>query len=132
MDWLAQNWTLVVIGIAALWLFRRAGLGGCGMHGGASGSHGPGHAGGHSGHSGETHSEPAGSASDPVSGAPVRVGEAPSAVYLGQAYYFASRENRDRFEADPAQYARAAPGPAGAVQGTAGGAGEQPRRHGCC
>ncbi len=128
MDWLAQNWTWVLIGIAALWMFRRAGLGGCGhgMHGDPSGSSGQ--AGGHPGHSGRTHAVAAGTAIDPVSGAPVQISEAVGAIHRGQAYYFASRENRDRFEADPARYARAASGPVG----TAGGAGEPPRRHGCC
>lgn len=38
MNWLAQNWVWIALGIGVLWLFSRAGLAGCGM--GAHGSHG--------------------------------------------------------------------------------------------
>ncbi|WP_447954082.1 YHS domain-containing protein [Sphingopyxis chilensis] len=42
---------------------------------------------------------------DPVSGAAVRTAGAITSVYQGKAYYFASKENRDRFEAAPQDYA---------------------------
>lgn len=42
---------------------------------------------------------------DPVSGRSVSAGPMPiSCVYNGRAYYFESRENRDAFERNPAQY----------------------------
>jgi len=62
---------------------------------------------------------------DPVSGRPVDPESAVATFYQGRAYYFESRENRDRFESAPQTYA----GPA------SGGQGEQGQRHhggGCC
>lgn len=42
---------------------------------------------------------------DPVNGEVVNPDTAVNAMYQGRVYYFASRENRDTFEASPAQYA---------------------------
>lgn len=44
-------------------------------------------------------------------------------TYGGRSYYFANAENRDRFNADPEQFAKAADAKAGKSHG--GG-------HGCC
>lgn len=43
-------------------------------------------------------------ATDPVSRSPVDLTTAVATVYQGRAYYFESRENRDRFEEAPDQY----------------------------
>ena len=64
---------------------------------------------------------------DPVSGATVRTAGAITSVYEGRAYYFASKENRDRFEAAPQDFANK-------VQGIPmTGNAERPHRrhHGC-
>ena len=31
MNWLAQNWVWIVVGIALIWMVRRGGMAGCGM-----------------------------------------------------------------------------------------------------
>ncbi|MDA8095860.1 MAG: hypothetical protein M0T84_18525 [Betaproteobacteria bacterium] len=99
MQWLQQNWLLVVLGVGALWMFTRHGGGmGCGMGGGhASHGHGP-----------ESPSDMQESASaqavDPVTGRPVDPATAVSTVYHGVPVYFESRENRDRFEAAPGDF----------------------------
>ncbi|BAU49757.1 cation transporter [Sulfurifustis variabilis] len=145
MDWLSQNWLWLVLAAgAALFLLRRGGghvgghggglvdlLGGIGRgHGGGRG-HGSGH-GGHEERSG--HADRAGAADapeaaiDPVSGEAVRTAQALTSVHGGKVYYFASKENRDRFEAAPQEYAHEAVGhpvhPAEAAR-------ERPRRRGC-
>ncbi len=48
--------------------------------------------------------------SDPVSNEPVPNEDAVATVYRGKVYRFASRENRDRFEAAPEQFAKATAG----------------------
>lgn len=53
-------------------------------------------------------------ARDPVCGMPVpREASSAAAVHQGRTYYFCSRSCRDKFEADPEQYAAGAPGAAG-------------------
>ena len=47
---------------------------------------------------------------DAVSGEAVRTGQALSSVYQDKIYYFASKENRERFEAAPQQFAQNAAG----------------------
>jgi YHS domain-containing protein len=144
MSWLAQNWIWVVVAIAVGWFFLRSsgahghagGLGGLGGHAGHGGVGGLlGSPGGHHG----TREEQPGSvapanapdaAIDAVSGEAVRTAQALSSVYLDKIYYFASKENRERFEAAPQEYAHKVAGhpvrPAEPVY-------ERPRRRsGCC
>src|SRR5574337_118150 len=75
----------------------RGGMG-CGVGGHRS------HHGGHSEGHGDGHSDGAPrleSAIDAVSGQAVGVEKALTSVYRGRTYYFATRENRDTFEAAP-------------------------------
>lgn len=130
MSWLTQNWVWVVIGVAIAWFALRGGLGRLGGH---AGGHGGGTLGGmgHGGHGGETAERPPANAPeaavDPVSGEAVRTAHAVTSIHEGKVYYFASRENRERFEAAPHEYAHKAAGhpirPAAA---------ERPRRRGGC
>jgi len=139
MDWLSQNWFWVLLAIGAAFYFLRGGvgrhsgghgggLGGHGGHGGGLGAllggighggHGSGHGGGGHDRGPEGHGEPRASrvpddapeaAVDPVSGEAVRTAQALTSVYDGKIYYFASKENRDRFEAAPPEYAHKAAG----------------------
>lgn len=148
MSWLAQNWVWVLIGIAIAWFMFRGGharghggLGGhSGGHGGLGGllgglghgGHG-GHGGGHGDHGGQPDTRPEGSAPeaavDAVSGEAVRTAQAVTTVYQGKIYYFASKENRERFEAAPQEYAHKA---AGHPVRAAEAANERPRRRGSC
>ena len=66
---------------------------------------------------------------DPVGGEALRTDMALTSIYHGKIYYFASKENRDRFGAAPQEYAQNA---AGHPVGPAEAAKEPPRRrHGC-
>ena len=133
----------LAVGIA--WWLLRGGLAGHGGHGhagghgggaggllGGLGGHG-GHGGGHGGHD-EQAERPGGpdapeAAVDPVGGEAVRTAHALTSVYEGKIYYFASKENRDRFEAAPHEYAHKA---AGHPVRSAEAPQERPRRrHGC-
>lgn len=105
MQWLAQNWIWIVFAIGVLLLMRRGGMG----HGHSHGNDGPAQ---HHGDSGDRQSK------DPVSGEEVNPETAVNVMYQGHVYYFASRENREKFEASPAQYAASATG-------------HHHRRHGC-
>ncbi|WP_430677326.1 YHS domain-containing protein [Mesorhizobium album] len=71
-------------------------------------------------------SQTVGAAVDPVSGAAVRTGSALTSLYQGRVYYFASKDNRDRFEAAPNEFA----GKASGIE--LGGPPERPRRRGGC
>jgi YHS domain-containing protein len=118
MNWLSQNWVWVILAIGAILFFS-----------GAMRGHGQGHGGGlaglpmgsgHAGHMGEaqrndeTVESRAGNAPqaaiDPVDGGAVRTASALTSVYQGRIYYFSSKENRDRFEAAPQEYAHNATG----------------------
>ena len=97
MGWLSQNWIWLAVGIGVIFMMRRGGFG---------------HYAG--GHVGQGHgAQPDGGAPsnapeatiDPVNGEPVRTDKALTTLYRGSIYYFASRENRDRFEAAPQEYA---------------------------
>lgn len=99
MEWLAQNWIWIVLAVGIFLLMRRGGFG-----------HRMGH-GGHSRHSSNSADQAADSDSrpkDPVTGDRVNIEGAVNSMYQGRLYYFATRENRDKFEASPAQYASAA------------------------
>lgn len=128
MGWLAQNWVWVVLGAAIAWFFFRGGLSGALRSPGGHGSHG--------GHGGQPEdralSSPASApeaAIDPVGGEAVRTAQALTSVYQGMIYYFASKENRDRFEGAPQEYA---PKAAGHPVRPAEAANERPRRRGGC
>ena len=88
---------------------------------------------GHGNHGERPAARPAGSAPeaavDPVGGEAVRTVQALTCVYEGKIYYFASKENRDRFEAAPQDYAHKA---AGHPVRAAEAANERPRRRGGC
>jgi len=101
MEWLTQNWIKLLVLVGVL-LFMRFGGMGCGFGGRrAHPEHRPGRQGG-----GNTPVEST-PATDPVSQRPVDPTTAVATVYQRRAYYFESRENRDRFEAAPDQYATA-------------------------
>ncbi|MBS1156211.1 MAG: hypothetical protein H6R07_2135 [Proteobacteria bacterium] len=97
MEWLSQNWIWLLLGIGLFLLMRRGGMGCCGM--GPRPTH-------HDGQSpGQERGEPPAATRDPVSGDTVDPASALTSVYRGQTYYFASRENRESFEAEPDRYA---------------------------
>lgn len=102
MEWLTQNWIFLAAAVGIFLLMRRGGMG-CGRAGG-------GHHGGarqnsrHGGHGNEPSTVPAEQAIDPVTGKPVDMSRAVTAIYRGMPVYFESRENRDRFEAAPDQF----------------------------
>lgn len=99
MNWLSQNWIWLVFVIGILFMMRRGGMG-CGMGRPRSGQ----------GEStgGHEHGDPPAATRDPVSGEAVDSAAAVRSVYRGRIYRFASRENRDRFEAEPQHYAAGA------------------------
>lgn len=128
MNWLTQNWFLIVFGVGLLLLLRRTGC-----FGGMS------HA--HHGHSGDgpdhadhvsqlTEAVKSEMATDPVTGKEVQASRAITSVYDGRVYYFETQESRQRFDASPEQYASASVGRRLARED----ASERPhsRRHGGC
>lgn len=143
-------WILAAVALVAFFVLRRGGRTydsfGSNNHGhggpeglGATGHGGFGHGGfGHGGHGpddpdAEDRSHLAATrleaVIDPVSGSAVPIAGAITSVYQGKAYYFASKENRDRFEAAPQDFADK-------VQGVPVGGSESAdrprhRRHGC-
>ena len=111
MDWLSKNWIWIVFAIGVFLMLGRGNVGRMGH-----GRHYPGPGGGRYGSTDRDHRP-----KDPVSGELVSADSAINSTYQGRTYYFGSRENRDKFEAAPAQSASAA------------GADEQRHRgHGCC
>lgn len=99
MTWLNENWLpLLIGGVLLFFMLRGRGTMGCGM--GGHGTHG----------SARTDSQregdhASGQMIDPVSREAVPADGAVSSVYRGRIYRFASRENRDRFEAAPERFA---------------------------
>lgn len=140
MQELTQNWSWILIAIAvvAFFLLRR----GRGHSGFGRGGHGSFDLGANHGHHHHRDSDDAAdrraapwpqqlpeTVVDPVSGAAVRTADAITSVYQGRAYYFASKENRDRFEVAPQNYANKVQGiPVG---GEDGGGRTRHRHHGC-
>ncbi len=117
MEWLTQNWIYLLLVVGVI-LFMRFGGMGCGF-GGRHAAHGPKRQGAE-----DTPIESS-PPTDPVSRRKVDPKTAVATIYQGRAYYFESRENRDRFEAAPQTFA----GPA------SGEPDEQGHRHhggGCC
>ena len=127
------NWTWILIAVAILaFFFLRRGHGGFGH--GSGGGFGHGHHGGHdrSGHDRDQNRPPPTppeAGIDPVSGAAIPTAGAITSVHQGMTYFFASKENRDRFESAPEDYA-------GKTQGVTAGdseSAERPHhRHGGC
>ncbi|MBX3646337.1 MAG: YHS domain-containing protein [Rhodocyclaceae bacterium] len=102
MEWLNQNWMLLVFGIGIFFLMRRGGMG-CG-HGGSHHSNNAGHANHNTDHGSSDRTRSHEQAIDPVNGRMVDPGHAIASVHDGMPIYFESRENRDRFEAAPEQF----------------------------
>ena len=117
MGFLSMNWLWISIAIGvAFYLFRRK----SGAHTGGYGADvrnlldglRRGGQQGHGGHAG--HDVPPSSGSSPVApeaaidavgGEPVSTAKALTSLHQGRVYYFSSKENRDRFEASPEEYA---------------------------
>ncbi|WP_157979346.1 YHS domain-containing protein [Rhodoferax ferrireducens] len=99
MEWLQQNWINLLVLVGVILFLRFSGMG-CGF---GSRRIRPQHSLDRQPDS-DTAVESA-STTDPVSRRPVDPTSAVATVYQGRAYYFESRENRDRFEAAPDQYA---------------------------
>ena len=99
MTWLNENWLpLLIGGVLLFFMLRGRGTMGCGM-----GGHGT-----HGGARSDLQREDdhaSGQMIDPVSREAVPADGAVSSVYRGRIYRFASRENRDRFEAAPERFA---------------------------
>ena len=101
MDWLTQNWTYLLLLVGGI-IFMRFGGMACGFgKRRAHPAHGP------SRQEGDNTSVESGAPTDPVSRHIVDPKTAVATIYQGRAYYFESRENRDRFEATPDQFASA-------------------------
>ena len=131
MQDIGQNWVWILIAVAVLAFFflRRGRRGhgdvGHGDHGHGS-SDGMDHGGfgavGHGSHGDRDNAremsdsrpdpwaQPPEAAIDPVSGSAVSTASAITSVHQGKAHYFGSKENRDRFEAAPQEYASKAQG----------------------
>jgi YHS domain-containing protein len=129
MEWLAQDWIWIALGIGAIFFMTRRGGMGCGA--GHAGSHMHRHGAGDEDLPPAAGNRP-GSLFDPVSGRRFAAGSAPiSSVYRGRAYFFESRENREAFEREPEGYVAGAAGSAEELP-SEGDDRERPRRrHGC-
>lgn len=96
MNWLAQNWLWIVLGVVVLAVlnrgtrYRRQSLG-------------------HPCNDIPEVPEPADRAVDPVTNKTISTAGAVTSLYQGRVYYFESAENRQRFEASPGHYVREAP-----------------------
>ena len=116
MDWLSQNWLWMVFGVGALFFFFLAGFSGRGASRNGAGAMFGGVGCGASGGLGDEAERPAdgaaapGAAIDPVGGAPVRANQALTSLHQGKICYFASKDNRDRFEGAPQDDAQEAAG----------------------
>jgi YHS domain-containing protein len=107
MAWLGQNWIYILVVIGVIFMMRRGGMG-CAPGGGRHR---------HDEHGESEHHPQSASNTDPVDGQAVDPQTAVTSVYQDRTYYFATRENRDRFEAAPQQYAAKS---------------QDEQRHGCC
>jgi YHS domain-containing protein len=137
MGLMSTSWLLIAIAVGvAIYLFRRRSSATSGRQttdfrnllGGPR-------QGGHDGRAGDGVQPASGSsgdapeaAIDPVSGEPLATARALTSLHQGRVYYFANRENRERFEASPEKYAGKVAGHA--VPGS-DAQHEQQHRHGC-
>ena len=99
MEWLTQNWMVVVFAVGSVLLMRRGGMS-CGHAGGE-------HRKGAQGDGADASSASArhlAQTMDSVSGRAVDRHNAAGSFYRGAPIYFESRENRDRYEATPEQF----------------------------
>jgi YHS domain-containing protein len=138
MNWLSQNWIWVAFALGILgWLLRgrhaghrhAGGAGGLSRALGGHHGHGAHYDGGDDDRRSPMVAEVPEAAVDPVGGEAVRTAQALTSVYRGRIYYFASRENRDRFEAAPDEFAHKAGGhPLRAAEATSH---RTRRRRGC-
>lgn len=97
MEWLTQNWaSLLLLAVVLMFLTRRGGIG-CGPGREARGRS--------TDSPGNSNSQMHATAVDPVSGETVSTETALTSVYRGRVYYFSSRDNREKFETDPAHHA---------------------------
>jgi len=119
MEWLTQNWIYLLLLVGVI-LFMRFG----GMRCGFSGRHAH-PAQGPKRHGAEGTPIESSPPTDPVSQRRVDPKTAVASMYEGRAYYFESRENRDRFEAAPQTYV-------GPASGEPGDQGHRHHRGGCC
>lgn len=100
MQWLTQNWIWIVVAISIFLLMRRGGIGG--------GRHGRHIENGQHGNDGtEQKNDLDSGPKDPISGERVNLEGAINSMFKGRVYYFSSKENREKFEASPAQFAGA-------------------------
>ena len=136
MNWLSQNWIWVALVIGAALYFGGAMRGHASGHGGLAAGIGHGGHGGDKGRGADPRTSggpPADDAPqaavDPVGGEAVRTSAALTSLYQGRIYYFSSKENRDRFEAAPQEYAHNA---AGYPVRSAELPSDRPRRRGGC
>lgn len=127
MEWLSQNWLLIVfLVVGGYFLMTRMGMGRFGM----------GHAHGHGGHMGTSQDAAGRDAAgpdkliDPVSQHALSAETAIASVHQGRIYYFEDRANRDAFEANPGKYLSAAPASGREIQAKPTHA--EHRGHGCC
>ena len=129
MQWLAQNWIWILLGVGLLFFMaRRGGIGGCGT----------GHAGRHHHSQGDPKNLPPVANDDqtaridPVSRRALQASGSPiSTVYRGHAYYFETRSNREAFEAEPEKYLAGSPDTGQPIESLGAYRDRPRRRHGC-
>ncbi len=131
MGFLSMNWIWIALAIGvAFYFLRRSSSANTGGHGTGVRNRldGPRHAGHGAQPASDSKTNAPEAAIDPIDGEPVSAAKALTSLHQGKVYYFASKENRDRFEASPEEYA-------GKVVGHAvPGSDAQPEhrhRHGC-
>lgn len=95
MTWFEQNWISILLIIGVIFMMRRSGMG-CGS--GTRRHH-------YDGSTDDVAHSQSESNIDPVTGDAVDPKTALTSVFQDRTYYFSSRENRDRFEASPEQFA---------------------------
>ncbi|WP_371349173.1 hypothetical protein [Ancylobacter sp. IITR112] len=124
MDWIFQNWIWIALAIGALFFMTR--MGGHGMGRSVHHNHGTAQ---------DRPPSDGGAGSrlviDPVSRQPISGSPSISSVYRDRAYYFASRENREAFEAAPEKYLTGMAASGQAVDNQRDDEHPHRHRHGC-
>ena len=136
MNWFAQNWLWILIGLGALWFFGFAG-----HRRNRFSHHGYGasresdqdypYRGDHPSDASQHPGQP-GLAIDPVTRKDVATERALTSIYQGRIYYFETAESRQTFEASPEQYARQGLGHSLAPTGGTVQQSHPRRGGGCC